>query len=61
MKDECPVCTFYVSNWQEATNKTIRVNGQIYHKSCLIDYKLRYGKDYITERHHGLASNPTNL
>ena len=44
-RDQCPICTFYISQWQTANGKTIVINGKLYHKTCVIDHKLRTGKD----------------
>lgn len=46
-RDECEICTFYISQWQISGDKTIMLQGRRYHKACLIDYKLRTGVDYV--------------
>jgi hypothetical protein len=48
-RDECPICTFYISQWQIGCNKTITIGDKIFHKACLIDFKIRYGVDYAAQ------------
>lgn len=45
----CPLCQVRVSNWMMAGGKTEIVRGDVVHKSCLIDYQLRTGKDFREE------------
>ena len=46
----CPICRIRVSDWQKAGGKTIEIDGDTYHKSCLVDYKLRTGEDYLPRK-----------
>lgn len=41
--NECPLCKHRVSDWMMAGGKTTEIKGEVYHKSCLIDYTLRTG------------------
>ncbi len=52
----CPLCQRRVSDWMMASGKTTiiyydvtsaRAN-EVVHNSCLIDYKVKYGKEYGT-------------
>ena len=46
MTDHCPLCNYRISNWELATNKVVILSQGYFHKSCLQDYKLKYGKDH---------------
>ena len=49
MENECPLCRIRVNEWQMVHGKAVEHGGDIYHKSCLIDYKLRRGEDHPAE------------
>lgn len=51
MQVVCPLCSTRVSEWMIAAGKTIAVNGDTCHKSCLIDYYLRTGRQFAEEGH----------
>ena len=44
--NQCPLCKHRVSDWQMASGKAQEVGQEICHKECLIDHKLRTGKEY---------------
>ena len=52
MTNYCPLCKVRVSNWMMACDKTQIINGEIYHKSCLIDHELRTGRKLGAENGH---------
>lgn len=32
----CPYCERHITPWHEHTDKTVEVNGSVYHKACII-------------------------
>ena len=37
----CPYCERRISPWHEATDKTVEVNGHVYHKICIIGLQVK--------------------
>lgn len=46
MVNQCPLCKIRVSEWMMINGKTELLFNEVFHKFCLIDYKLKHGKDY---------------
>lgn len=42
----CQLCKLRVSNWMMASGKCLIVNGKLVHKACVVDHKLKTGKEY---------------
>lgn len=47
----CPICRHRISQWEINTGKTEEYGKVlcplIVHRSCLMDFKSRYGRDFI--------------
>lgn len=37
----CPLCANQISNWAQATGKTVKVNNIVYHESCMRSATIR--------------------
>lgn len=42
----CPICDLRVNEWEVTSAKTQVVESKQVHKSCMTDFKLRYGWDW---------------
>lgn len=42
----CPICGCRLSAWMLSSGKTTHIGENIVHTSCLIDWKLKYGKGW---------------
>ena len=60
MVNICPLCKLRVSDWMMASEKAKEVGTDIVHKSCMIDYSLRTGRDYEEERKVDSSSSSTS-
>ncbi|HEX5429846.1 MAG TPA: hypothetical protein VFX17_02070 [Patescibacteria group bacterium] len=45
----CAICEKRVSDWMMACGKTLIIDGQIVHKACVEDYRVKTGKNYVPD------------
>lgn len=41
MEIHCPLCSRRISDWEASNKKVQTINGQTYHKACLMDSTIQ--------------------
>lgn len=46
MEIHCGICKVRISDWMRGSGKTEIVHGQFVHRTCIIDWRLKFGEEW---------------
>ena len=56
MEAFCPICSIRISDWKEAGGETLHFGKIVVHKTCMIEFQWKTGRNVSGSRGPGRAA-----